>query len=227
MPSILYIDDDPEALELYSEILSESYEVQTCNKPEKCFSMLESRLFDAILLDINMPNIDGFSLLEKIRNHINGNQVPVFFISSENTMENRIKAFGLGSEDFIDRYMKPQEILTRINNRLNKAANGAQKLSFGDIEVDMENLLVTCRGEVVELTQTEYRLIYLLIRESIKHPKAVLDRDDIISFVWPNDAANVFPRTLSTHMTNLRKKLNSQQVKINSVRQTGFQLELV
>lgn len=226
MGTILYIDDDPEALELYSDILSERYKVETCSEPEKCLSILEEQSFDAVLLDVNMPGLDGFRLLEKIRKLKNGSEIPVFFISSENTMENRIKAFGLGSEDFIDRYMEPQEILMRINSRLSRAPS-AQKLSFGDIEVDLANLLVKCCDEVIELTQTEYRIIYLLIRESLKEPRAILDRDSIISFVWPNDAANVFPRTLSTHMTNLRKKLNSQKVKINSVRQTGFQLELV
>lgn len=226
MSTILYIDDDRDALELYSDILSDDFQVSTCSQPEEGLQILSDSKFDAILLDIHMPGIDGFTLLKKIRGLDNGNNTPVFFISSENTQENRIKAFGMGSEDFIDRYMGPKEVVTRIKSRLLKAPV-AQKMNFGDIELDMNNLLVKCREEIVELTQTEYRILYLLFRESLKSPGLIIDKDDIISFVWPSDSENVFPRTLSTHMTNLRKKLNSQKVKINSVRQTGFQLELL
>ncbi len=226
MEKILYIDDDPDALELYRDILSEEFKVDTCIKAKEGLKLLKSKEFDAILLDVYMPEVDGFSLYEEIRKINDYRQTPVFFISSENTVQNRVKAFGLGSEDFIDRYMEPKEVLARIKSRLRKPQR-KETLSFGDIKIDLMNLLVHCREELVELTQTEFRLLYLLVKESLAQPGAIIDRDSIITFVWPQDHENVFPRTLSTHMTNLRKKLGSEKVKFNSIRQSGFQLELV
>lgn len=229
MANILYIDDDPEALELYSEILSDDFRVSTCQKAHDGLSLLKEREFDAIILDIHMPELDGFSLYEEIRGLDGHTNTPVFFISSENTLQNRVKAFGLGSEDFIDRYMEPTEVLARIKSRLIKVGENPQKgslLRYGDIEIDQTNLIVRTQGELVELTQTEYRLITILVRHTLANPKAIIDRDDIITFVWPKDHGNVYPRTLSTHMTNLRKKLSSKNVKIKSIRQNGFQLSL-
>ncbi|MCR9204624.1 MAG: helix-turn-helix domain-containing protein, partial [Halobacteriovoraceae bacterium] len=77
-------------------------------------------------------------------------------------------------------------------------------------------------GQIIELTQTEYRLLLLLIRGSQENPKKVFETDEIIQFVWPMDPESVFPRTLATHLTNLRKKVNSSKVKFKAVRLSGI-----
>lgn len=231
--TVLYIDDDPDALEIYEDILSEEFEVETCLEPERGLKLIEEKPYGAILLDIHMPVLNGFELFEKIRKIETNVETPIFFVSSENTVENRLKAFGLGSEDFINRDMNPDEVIARIKNRLEKAQNRAENasennsiLTFGDIKIDQQRLIARCCEEIVELTQTEFRLLLLLVREALENPGNVLDRDQIIKFVWPLDHETVWPRTLSTHLTNLRKKLNSKEVKIISKRQAGFVLQL-
>lgn len=230
---VLYIDDDPDALELYQDILGDDFELETCGQPKAGLKLIEEHQYDAILLDIYMPDLNGFELFEKIKKMETNNTTPIFFISSENTVENRLKAFGLGSEDFINREMDPDEVIARIKNRLvthkNKAqghSNEENILQFGDIEIDKNKLIARCNGEIKELTQTEFRLAMLLVTEALENPGSVLDRETIIKFVWPLDHETVWPRTLSTHLTNLRKKLDSKRVKIASKRQTGFHLIL-
>jgi DNA-binding response OmpR family regulator len=121
--------------------------------------------------------------------------------------------------------MDPSEVIARIHSKIKKITTYAS-LVLGDIKVDQENLLVYRDNELVELTQTEYRLLILLLRESIDKPGKILDHQDIIEFVWPLDHEKVYPRTLSTHLTNLRKKLNSKSVNFVSIRQEGFCLEI-
>lgn len=230
---VLYIDDDPDALELYQDILGEDFHVETCREPFHSLNLIAEKVYDAILLDIYMPEINGFDLFDKIRKIETNVETPVFFISSENTIQNRVRALGLGSEDFIPRDMNPDEVIARIKNRLNKvktaSKNGSNRppnLIFGDIEIDQQRLIARCNGQIIELTQTEYRLLFLLVKEALERPDSILSRDAIIKFVWPLDHESVWPRTLSTHLTNLRKKLNSQNIKISSKRQEGFKLEL-
>ena len=225
MLKLLYIDDDIDSLELYQGLLSPYFQVETFIDPQEGLRVAKEGHFDAIMLDIYLPGITGFQLYEEIRKYPRTKRTPIFFISSENNTGNRLKAFGLGSEDFISRDMDPNEVIARIHNRIKKMISSGT-LVLGDIKVDQENLLVYCDNELLELTQTEYRLLILLLRESIDTPGKVLDRQNIIEFVWPLDHEKVYPRTLSTHLTNLRKKLSSKSVNFVSIRQEGFCLEV-
>lgn len=223
MPRLLYIDDDPDSLELYSDILSPAIEVTPCQKAEEGIKLAKKEAFDAILLDIYLPGTNGFEIYEAIRRETSNKRTPIFFISAENTVSNRLKAFGLGSEDFISRHMDPEEVLARIQTRLDKAEERLNKvLKLGDVEIDQENLVVKTDGEIIELTQTEYRLLLLLVRDSLEYPSKIFETEEIIQFVWPMDPESVFPRTLATHLTNLRKKINSKKLKFKAVRLTGI-----
>lgn len=227
MTKLLYIDDDPDSLELYTDMLSPAIEVTSCQKAKEGIELAKMESFDAIMLDIYLPGISGFEILEAIRRDGSNQRTPIFFISAENTVANKLKAFGMGSEDFISRHMDPDEVLIRIQSRLEKAEDKLNAvLRLGDIEIDQENLVVRCSGKVIELTQTEYRLLLLLVRDSLEKPNKIFETDEIIHFVWPLDPESVFPRTLATHLTNLRKKVNSSKVKFKAVRLSGITVVL-
>lgn len=219
---MLYIDDDPDALDLYKDMLAPTIEVTPCLKADEGIQLAERDQYDAIMLDIHFPGITGFDIYEAIRRTPHNRTTPVFFISSENTVQNRLKAFGLGSEDFISRHMDPEEVLIRIKSRLERKVEENPIITLGDIEIDQANLIVKVDGKLTELTQTEYRLVLLMLRETLYNPSKVFEKDEIIKFVWPLDPESVYPRTLATHLTNLRKKLNSKKVKFKAVRLTGI-----
>jgi DNA-binding response OmpR family regulator len=223
MTRLLFIDDDLDSLELYSDMLSPTIKVTPCQKANEGIELAKKESFDAIMLDIYLPGTNGFEILEAIRRDGTNQRTPVFFISAENTVANKLKAFGMGSEDFISRHMEPEEVLIRIQSRLEKnEERPSTVLKLGDIEIEQESLVVRRSGEIIELTQTEYRLLLLLIRGSHEDPKKVFETNEIIQFVWPMDPESVFPRTLATHLTNLRKKVNSSKVKFKAVRLSGI-----
>ncbi len=235
MKKLLYIDDDLDALDLYNDILSTDFKVTTCSDPNEGLRLARKDKFDAVLLDIYFPATTGFDIMLKLKSIPHYRTIPLFFISSENTLHNRLKALKMGSEDFINRYMDPDEVVTRIKMRVEKngqdlANQTIQKepsiFCVGDLELDQDNLLVRCKDKVVALTQIEYKIIYILLKQFLADPTQVLPKDELIQFVWPLDPESVFPRTLSTHLTNLRKKLGSDQVRIASIRQNGFRLKI-
>ncbi len=230
MKKLIYIDDDLDALELYRDILEDHFEITTCSEPDKGIEEVKKEKFDAILLDIYFPGTTGFDIMMQLKSVPYVRNIPLFFISSENTLHNRLKAFDMGSEDFISRYMEPEEVISRIRQKVEKYSNLKEPepslLNVGDIELDQDNLIVKCRDQIISLTQIEYKIIYILIKQFLTQESLILGKDELIQFVWPLDPESVFPRTLSTHLTNLRKKLDSQLVKIVSVRQNGFRLKV-
>ncbi|MAF79196.1 MAG: hypothetical protein CME63_11065 [Halobacteriovoraceae bacterium] len=231
MKNLLYIDDNLDALELYKEMLSENFKVHTYSSPDDGLAAAKKDEYDAILLDIYFPGTTGFDIMLKLRSIPHMRSTPLFFISSENNLHNRLKALNMGSEDFICRYMEPEEVITRITKKVEKYDHSSQQeqniLKVGDIELDQSLLSVKCRNEYIPMTQTEYKIIYILLKQYLLNAASVLPKDELIQFVWPTDPESVFPRTLSTHLTNLRKKLDSKEVKIASIRQNGFRLKLI
>ncbi len=232
MKRLIYIDDDLDALDLYKDILGEHFNISTFTNPDDALKVASQQEFDAVLLDIHLPGTTGFDVMLNIKSIPHMKKAPLFFISSENTLNNRLKAFNLGSDDFISRFMDPEEVVARMTKKveISKDRNiieEANLLTVGDIELDPDNLVVKCRGEYMCLTQTEYKIIYILLKQYLSNPSSTLPKDQLIRFVWPLDPESVFPRTLSTHLTNLRKKLSSKKVKIASIRQNGFRLKMI
>lgn len=231
MKTLLYIDDNLDALELYSDILSRDFKVTTSSDPKDAIKSAKSKRFDAVLLDIYFPTTTGFDLMLILKSIPHYRKVPLFFISSENTLYNRLKALNMGSEDFINRFMNPEEVLTRIRTRVDKSKSQSEAepsvLEIGDIEVDQDNLSVRCNGKIIALTQTEYKIIYILIKQYYIDPTSAIGKHELIRFVWPTNPEGIFLCTLSTHLTNLRKKLKSKQIKIASIRQGGYLLKFL
>jgi DNA-binding response OmpR family regulator len=230
MDKLIYIDDDIDALDLYKDIFEDHFKVTTCPDPEEALALARREKFDAVLLDIHFPDTTGFELLVKLKEIPHIQKLPFFFISSENTLDNRLEAFELGTDDFISRFMEPDEVISRIKRRVQKYkewnSKGPTKLKVGDIELDQENLILKCKGEIIPVTQIEYKIMYILVKNHLSEKPIIIPKDELIRFVWPVDPDSVFPRTLSTHLTNLRKKLNSDYVKIASIRQNGFLLKV-
>lgn len=200
--------------------------METASCPKSGLKRLSEGNFEAVILDIHMPVMNGFEVFQKIISNPHIKDTPVFFISSENTAQNRVHALNLGSEDFLSREMDADEVIVRIKSKLEKAKKRQVVLSFGDIVLDQAELKVHCDQDLIDLTQIEYKLLYLLLKGTMERPGEAILREEMIDFIWPVEPEKVFQRTLSTHLTNLRKKLNSQKVKFNSKRHLGVTLSL-
>ena len=199
---ILYFDDQVENLQAMSELLADKYEVITCNNPQDYQIYLKSKRPHAILMDVHMPQMDGYALYEKVITDSNYNGCPIIFISGDLSDENRIRSHVKGAADFLPRNLKAEELKTRLLSKVKLHQQNALKLSMGNLTMDLEELKVYVDQKIVDLTLLEMRILGTILRS---FPES-LTRGELIKKIWGEE--NIKPGTINTHITNLKPKLN-------------------
>ena len=176
---------------------------------------IAAQSYDLILLDVMLPEVDGFTLLEYIRPY----EIPVIFLTAKNAVQDRVKGLRLGAEDYIVKPFEPLELLARIEIVLRRFNREQKNLSFRDITVNMEERSVRRGSEIIDLTPKEYDLLVLFL----KHQNVALSRDKILMDVW-ECSANIETRTVDNHVQRLRKKLGLEDC-LKTVFKVGYRLE--
>lgn len=176
---------------------------------------IETQSFDLILLDVMLPGIDGFSLMEWIR----PTGTPVIFLTARDSIEDRVCGLRLGAYDYIVKPFAAEELIARVEGVLRHTGRRGTLLKLWDVEIDPESHTVTKAGEPVSLTPHEYDLLLTLV-----HNRGIaLYRSVLFERVWGMDA-DPSNRTLDTHISRLRHKLNWED-KIRTVPRVGYMLE--
>lgn len=178
-------------------------------------NLLEHHVFDLILLDIMLPEIDGYELFE----YIKPTKTPVIFITAKAGLNDRVKGLTMGAEDYIVKPFEIVELLARVNVVLRRYNKDTQTLSFQDITIDTENMEVEKAGVKIELTPKEFELLVLFVRNI----NITLFREKIYETVWENDYYGD-TRTLDLHIQRLRKKVGLEK-KLKTVYKVGYRLE--
>ncbi len=216
MIQILVVEDEKAISDLIRLNLTKAgYGVTTAYTGMEAADILETENFDLIILDVMLPELDGFELMEYIRPL----KIPVIFLTAKNSLEDRMKGLTSGAEDYMVKPFEIVELLARVNiilRRYNKAQN---KLIFEDIEVDVENQTVTQGGKEVELTMKEWELLVLLMRNQ----NITLFRERIYEEIWGSEYS-LESRTLDLHVQRLRKKLDFNDC-LKTVFKVGYRLE--
>lgn len=171
--------------------------------------------FDLILLDVMIPRMDGFELMEKIRPM----NIPVIFLTAKNAVFDKVNGLRLGADDYMVKPFEAIELLARMETVLRRYGKEEAVLSFQDIEVYVDKREVTVCQEVVELTPKEYDLLLVLL----KNKNIALSREQFIEKVWGGDFYGE-TRTVDMHIKSLRKKLNLQD-QIKTIYKIGYRLE--
>lgn len=177
--------------------------------------ILESRRFDLILLDIMLPEIDGFSLMEYIRPM----EIPVIFLTARNSVADRVKGLDMGAEDYIVKPFEIMELLARVNVVLRRYHKTDTELRIGGLVIDTQAMLVYRDGEAIPLTPKEYELLLLFAR----NPGIALYCETIYERIWNED----FPygsKTVDLHVQRLRKKIGWEDL-LHAVPKVGYRLE--
>lgn len=177
--------------------------------------ILEKHTFDLVLLDIMLPKVDGYELLE----YIKPTGTPVIFLTAKAGLNDRVKGLNLGAEDYIVKPFEIVELMARIQVVLRRYHKDATKLVFGDIVLNTENRTVCRNGQGIVLTPKEFTLLELLVRNK----NMTLFRDKIYELVWENDSYGD-TRTLDLHVQRLRKKLGLTE-KLKTIYKVGYRLE--
>ena len=216
MIQILIVEDEKPISNLIRLSLKKAgYDCTCAFDGAEAADILEERRFDLILLDVMLPEIDGFSLMEYIRPM----EIPVIFLTAKNTVKDRVRGLELGAEDYLVKPFEIIELLARINVVLRRYNKTATELHVGGLVIDTQAMLVTRDGETISLTPKEYELLLLFAR----NPGIALYRETIYERVWKED----FPygsKTVDLHVQRLRKKLGWEEI-LHAVPKVGYRLE--
>lgn len=213
---ILIVEDDESIANLIKiNLTAEGYECICALDGKTGADFIESDNFDLILLDIMLPEIDGYELLE----YVKPMGTPVIFLTAKSGVNDRIKGLKLGADDYIVKPFQIGELLARVEALLRRYRKVNEKLTFADVEIDVDSRTVSKNGQPVELTVKEFNLLVELIRNK----NVALYRDRLYEKVW-GEAYMGDTRTLDSHIQRLRRKLGWDNY-IKTVFRIGYRLE--
>ena len=191
------------------------YEVSTAEDGLEAKSFLEKNKVDLILLDVMIPGIDGFSLIEQIKKY----NIPIIFVTAKESVLDRVKGLRLGAEDYIVKPFETVELLARIEVILRRYNKSSNIIKFKNIEVDTNTRIVKVNNKEVYLTAKEYDLLILFLRNK----NMALSREQILDKVWGFEYAGE-TRTVDIHVNRIREKLDLKD-NIKTVFKIGYRLE--
>ncbi len=215
---IACVDDNKLNLDCLVTILERDFEVFPYMKQDQFLEELPQRDFSCILLDLHMPEGDGFSLYEKILANPKFKNCPIFFISTDDSEEARIKSLTLGAVDYISRYVPPMELIARIKSKLKFFQSHRSVTEFDDLKINLTLLKTFIKDEEVSLTFIELKLLTLMLRN---FPDAI-SKEMLIENVWKG--ASVQDATIHTHVFNLNTKLTRWNYEIQVAKSIGLQM---
>jgi len=213
---ILIVEDDVHISKIIKMNLNVvSYETMEVYDGEAALELVQQEKFDLILLDVMIPKLDGFALMERIRPY----GIPVIFLTAKNSVYDKVDGLKLGADDYMIKPFEAIELLARIETVLRRYGKEEQVMAFQSLLVDLDKREVTKQGEVVELTPKEYDLLVILL----KNKNIALSREQFIDKVWGGDYYGE-TRTVDMHIKSLRKKLELQD-NIKTIYKLGYRLE--
>ena len=218
---ILVAEDETSLNDLLQDALRmNGYETISAKHGLEALRLIREEKPDLVILDINMPQLDGFGVIEKLRNE--NNNVPVIVLTARDQKDDKSIGFGLGADDFVTKPFGLEELLMRVSAVLRRSKNtptSGNILVSGDISLDILNYRVSVKDKVIETSPTEFKLLLYLMENMGR----VLTREQILSAVWGLDFATD-GAVLDTYISYLRKKLG-ENANIRTVRGIGYQIE--
>ena len=216
MVRILAVDDERPIAELLRLSLSRAgYECVCAYDGLEAANRIEKESFDLILLDIMLPGIDGFELMDYIRS----TGIPVIFLTAKNAVSDRVKGLRMGAEDYMVKPFDIQELLARVEGVLRRHGKLQTVLTVGDLTINTLSMQVTRGGEEISLTRKEYELLLLFAR----NVGVVLSKTTIYERVWGGEYPDN-TRTVELHVQRMKKKLGWDD-RLKPVYGMGYRLE--
>ncbi|MEK4438720.1 response regulator transcription factor [Paenibacillus sp. FSL K6-2862] len=221
---ILIAEDEVHLAEAVSQILKKNnYSVDMVHDGRSGLDYALSGIYDLLLLDIMMPEMDGISVLRKLRSE--GNHTPVILLTAKGELSDKVTGLDYGADDYIAKPFATEELLARIRAALRRKGEVVPEdgLKFGDIELNTTQLRLTVQGKEIKLNLKENELLELLITRK----QAITSKEQIIEKLWGFDS-EVEYNNVEVYISFLRKKLTflNSKVRINTIRGVGYVLEV-
>jgi two-component system OmpR family response regulator len=217
--TILAVDDEESINDLICDALSlAGYQTIRARHGMEALHILREQSVDLVILDVNMPNVDGFEVLRRLRE--SGDATPVIILTARQDRDDTKRGFELGADDFVRKPFGLEELTLRVAAvlRRSSAPSTARTLAVGRIVLDEEQHRATCDGATVELSPTEFRLLALLMR----HAGKVMTKEQLLGQVW-GISGGAETTVVETYVSYLRRKFG-EHISIRTVRAVGYQM---
>ena len=221
---VLVVDDDPDVRDsLRRSLTFEGYSVTTAADGEQALDSVAAACPDIVVLDLQMPLLDGLETCRRLREQ--GNEVPVLILTARDGTRDRVTGLDAGGDDYLPKPFALEELLARLRALLRRASRGTaghEILSFADLTLNPATREASRAGHPMTLTRTEYALLELFLR----HPRQVLTRRQILAEVWGYDF-DPGSNTLEVYIGYLRRKTEEHQPArlVHNVRGVGYALK--
>lgn len=220
---VLIVDDDEhicQLLELYLQ--REGFSADYCNNGELALTKLRDKNYDAVLLDVMMPGLDGYAVLSELRKF---SDVPVIMLSARGESLDRITGLDKGADDYITKPFEPDEVIARLRavlRRSNAVAHDVKRINLFNLSVNITDYTVMLNGEKIDMTPKEIELLYMLA----KTPMHVFTRDDLLNSIWGQGYSGD-SRTVDVHIKRVREKLgDNPHWRLTTVWGVGYKIEV-
>lgn len=204
--TILICEDEPNIAEVVSLYLERAdFRVRVAKDGIEAMEILETKLPDLLILDIMLPEMDGFAITRWLRAR---SQVPIIMLTARRDEIDRITGLELGADDYVVKPFSPQELVSRVRAVLRRAGQAitqaaeSQPITSGELTISPLARTVTLKGEALSLTAKEFDLLSLLVT----HPRQVFTRDQLLEQVW-GESQYIDPSTVTVHIRRLREKI--------------------
>ena len=217
--NLLIIEDEPQIREIirtYAE--KENYSVYEAGTGAEAFNAFEERDYQMVLLDVMLPDTDGWTILRKFRDQ---STTPVIMLTARSEEDDKLFGFDLGADDYVTKPFSAKELMARIKTVLkrNQVVTSGEVITLGDIEMNTSFHQVSIVGKPIELTPLEYNLLAFFV----DNRNLAMSRTQILDGVWGYDYFGD-ERTVDTHVKRLRKKLGSAGSHVKTIRGVGYRL---
>lgn len=205
-PRILIIEDEPTIIEfLRTGLAYEGYQIVVAPDGNTGFSVASGEDFDLIILDIMLPDMDGFEICRKLR--ARGNDVPVIMLTARREISDRVTGLDLGADDYVTKPFSFAELLARIRALLRRQGKQSEPhlIQAADLLLDTESHVVTQAGRVIHLTPIEFTLLELFMR----HPRRVFTRETLLNRIWGYEFEGD-TNVVDVHISHLREKIGDR-----------------
>ncbi len=224
-PTILVVDDEQDIVELLRYNLNkEGYRVLTATNGREALRLLEKHP-DLVLLDVMMPEMDGWEVCKAIRREPETSTLPVIFLTARESEVDEVLGLELGADDYIAKPVRIRTLVARVKKALQvrepvQAGLHGGVIKIGDLEIHPENYTVKIRNKETHLPKKEFEVLLHLAR----HPDRVISRETLLNQIWGHNVY-VVDRTVDVHIRKIREKLGSLAAHIETVKGVGYRFK--
>ena len=221
MTKILLVEDDSQIAAYLGELLrAEGFDTQIAGSKKEAGECLLAQDFDLVLLDVSLPDGNGFSICAEVKREY---EIPVVFLTASGDEYSVVAGLDMGADDYIAKPFRPRELISRIRSVLRRCKKEQRILSCGDLRVNVSSATVTKGEKELFLSALEYRLLLLL-----QNKGQILTRNQLLEEIWDASGEYVNDNTLSVYMKRLREKIeeNPQSPRLlHTIRGIGYRME--